>query len=162
MAEHHFTLQRKMPGIVPVEIWFMNRGRIQKNSTNHKFMPGMLSQLSTHPFFHETCEPSYQLYHQQWFSISTHEQLVKRSSERLDLLNLLLDAAADVNCRDSTQWTALHCAARCDAPPHGTHCVQRLLEYRADAFAATELGTNGNRRFQRWQLCLKKTWYSVL
>ena len=38
MAEHHFTLQRKMPGIVPVEIWFMNRGRIQKNSTNQKFI----------------------------------------------------------------------------------------------------------------------------
>jgi len=63
----------------------------------------------------------------------------------LDLVTLLLDASADLHGRDATQWTALHCAARTATAPHCTGCVQLLLVRRADAFAATELGSLGQQ-----------------
>lgn len=67
--------------------------------------------------------------------------LIAAKNARLDLVTLLLDASADLHGRDATQWTALHCAARTAAAPHCTGCVQLLLARRADAFAATELGS---------------------
>ena len=60
-------------------------------------------------------------------------------------MTMLLDASADINVRDSTQWTPLHYAARTDAAPHCSQCVQLLLERRADAFGATELGSFGEK-----------------
>ena len=60
---------------------------------------------------------------------------------RPDLLTLLLDARADLDVRDRTQWTALHFAARADPHAHCTDCARLLLQRGADAFAATDLGS---------------------
>ena len=100
------------------------------------------------PIFQPLCPSSCDSVHKpiSFQTISSH--LPTKIAPRLDLLTLLLDAGADINGRDSTQWTALHTAARTAAAPHCTSCVQLLLYRRADAFAATELAKLGTT----WQI----------
>ena len=168
MAEHHFTLQRKMPGIVPVEIWFMNRGRIQKNSTNQKFimlLGGMLMYALpalNPPFF------PWDL----WDLISTI------SSTMIWFLNPWT-AGEKIFWEAWSSESAAGCCSWRQLPRQ--HAVDRASLRRAlwrsaarHALCAAAAGVPGgclrsNRardqwwpmgtvsRFQRWQLCLKKT-----